>query len=111
MRTFVISAALLAIAACSQETQTTDTTDGYDSTAPTSTDTTTPPASPSMTALAETEARSRIEAAGYTNVTGLTQNADGSWTATATRDGQTTSVIIDQTGVRVASTDTTTTTP
>lgn len=108
MRTFVISAALLAIAACSQETrETEDTTAGVDSTAPTTT-TTTPPASPSMTAMAETDARSRIEAAGYTNVTGLTQGADGSWTATATRDGATTSVIVDSTGVRVATTTTTT---
>lgn len=107
MRTFVISAALLALAACGQETQeTTDTTGGYDSTAPTTT--TTPPASPSMSATTEADARSRIEAAGYTDVTALTQNADGTWTATATRNGETTSVIVDQAGVRVATTTTTT---
>jgi hypothetical protein len=105
MRTFVISAALLAIAACSQETrETPDTTADIDSTAPTTT--TTPPASPSMSAMIETDARSRIEAAGYTNITGLTQSPDGTWTATATRDGQTTQVVVDQTGVRVATTTT-----
>jgi hypothetical protein len=105
MRTFVISAALLAIAACSQETrETPDTTADIDSTAPTTT--TTPPASPSMSAMIETDARSRIEAAGYTNVTGLTQNPDGTWTATATREGETTQVVVDQTGVRVVTTTT-----
>lgn len=105
MRTFVISAALLALAACSQETQdaTPDTTAETDMTAPSTT--ATPPASPSMTMM-ESDARSRIEAAGYTNVTGLTQNADGTWTATATQNGQTTQVVVDQNGVRVATTPT-----
>ena len=51
-----------------------------------------------------TDARTRAEGAGYTNVTGLTQNADGTWTATGTQNGATTSITISDTGVMAATT-------
>ena len=62
------------------------------------------PPAPTLT-LTETDARTRIEGAGYTNVTALTQATDGTWTATATRNGASVNVAIDSTGaVAVATT-------
>jgi hypothetical protein len=54
--------------------------------------------------LTEADARARAEGAGYTNVTGLTQNADGTWTATGTMNGATTSITISDSGVMAATT-------
>lgn len=62
------------------------------------------PAAPTIIVLSEQDARSRLEGAGYTNVTGLTQNADGTWSATGTRDGQTTTLTITDAGVQVTTT-------
>lgn len=63
------------------------------------------PAAPMTTVmLTEADARTRIEAAGYTNITGLTQAADGTWRATATRNGQTTTVNVNDAGVTVVTT-------
>lgn len=56
------------------------------------------PPAPTATVLTETDARSRIETAGYTNVTALTQAPDGTWTATATQNGASVNVVIDSTG-------------
>lgn len=62
------------------------------------------PPAPTLT-LTETDARTRIEGAGYTNVTALTQAPDGTWTATGTQNGASVNVVIDSTGaVSVAST-------
>lgn len=66
------------------------------------------PPAPMTTTLTETDARTRIEGAGYTNVTALTQAADGAWTATATQNGANVNVVIDSTGaVTVATAPTT----
>lgn len=65
------------------------------------------PPAPVTTTLTETDARTRIEGAGYTNVTALTQAPDGTWTAAATQNGRSVNVVIDSTGaVTVASTPT-----
>lgn len=56
---------------------------------------------PTTVSITEADARSRIEAQGYTNVTGLTQNPDGSWSATGTREGEQTTVTVTDTGVSV----------
>lgn len=94
MRT-VLSLAVLALAACSPpaETTTTDTTTATETPAP---------AAPTVIMITEADARSRLEAAGYTDITGLTQNADGTWSATGTKDGQSTTVTISDSGVTVA---------
>jgi hypothetical protein len=52
--------------------------------------------------ITEADARSRLEVAGYTDITGLTQNADGTWSATGTRDGQSAMVTVSDSGVTVA---------
>ena len=63
------------------------------------------PPAPVTTTLTETDARTRIEGAGYTNVTALTQATDGTWTASATQNGANVNVVIDSTGaVTVATT-------
>jgi hypothetical protein len=64
------------------------------------------PAAPTVIVLTEADARTRAETAGYTNITGLTQNADGTWTATGTQNGATTSITITDTGVTAATTTT-----
>lgn len=46
----------------------------------------------------EDQARGAIESAGYTNVTGLTQDPQGVWRGTATREGESTQVSVDYRG-------------
>ncbi len=100
MRTLLALAAFAALAACGQQTttETPDTT--ADSTAPTM-----PAPAPTTITITEADARTRAETAGYTNITGLMQNPDGTWSATGTQNGQTTTITIGENGV------TTTTTP
>ncbi len=100
MRTLIAIAAVAALAACGQQTETA-TTDDTASTAPTST--VAPPPATTVT-ITEADARSRIEAQGYTEVTGLMQNPDGTWSATATREGTTTQLSVGPNGVNVVTT-------
>lgn len=46
----------------------------------------------------EGQARDRITGAGYTDVTGLMQAADGTWRGTAMMAGQSTNVVVDYQG-------------
>jgi hypothetical protein len=46
----------------------------------------------------EGQARDRITGAGYTDVTGLMQAADGTWRGTAMMAGQSASVVVDYQG-------------
>ena len=101
MRTLLGAAALILAAACSPPAS--DTTTAPDTTTPTTEMPAAPPP-PTVVTISEQDARSRIEAAGYTNVTGLTQNPDGTWNATGTRNGQTTTVTVTETGVTAAPT-------
>jgi putative membrane protein len=43
----------------------------------------------------ETQARSRIEKEGYTNVSGLAKDTNGVWRGKATKNGKTTGVALD----------------
>lgn len=43
----------------------------------------------------EVQARQHLLHLGYTNVSGLTKDADGKWIGTATKDGQTRAVAVD----------------
>ncbi len=97
MRTIIAIAALSLTAACGQTTTVEDET-------PTSTAEAPAPAPPTVIVLTEQDARSRIEAAGYTDVTGLVQNPDGSWSATAMREGQSTTLTVGEGGVSVTTT-------
>jgi glucose/arabinose dehydrogenase len=95
MRTLIALAAVAALAACQQEAKVEDT----DDTAITDPAPMAPP--PTVITITEADARGQIEAQGYTNVTGLMQNPDGSWSATATREGATTQVSVGSNGVTV----------
>lgn len=102
MRTLIAVAAIAALAACSQETTTETTPDT------TTSEITTPaPTPPPVIVITESDARTRLETDGYTNVTGLVQNPDGTWSATGTRNGQTTQVTIGENGVSAVTTTTT----
>jgi hypothetical protein len=46
----------------------------------------------------EAQAKSRIEAAGYSNVSGLTKGQDGIWRGTASKGGTTVNVALDYQG-------------
>jgi hypothetical protein len=98
MRILIAIAALTAVAACQQETKVEEP-----DTAPTEAVTMAPPPATVIT-ITEADARSRIEAQGYSNVTGLVQNPDGSWTATGTREGTTTQLSVGSGGVTVVTT-------
>jgi hypothetical protein len=50
----------------------------------------------------EAQARSRIEAAGYSNVSGLTKDQDGIWRGKASKAGTTVGVALDYQGNVVA---------
>ncbi len=104
MRTLIAVAAIAALAACGQQTTTETTPDT------TTTEITTPAPAP-VVVITESDARTRLETDGYSNVTGLVQNPDGTWSATGTRNGETTQVTIGENGISAVTTTTTTTTP
>lgn len=54
---------------------------------------------PGANSFTEGQARSAIEEQGYTNIGPMTQDEQGLWTATATRDGAQTTVSVDYKGV------------
>jgi len=53
---------------------------------------------PGANSFTEGQARSRIEGAGYSNLTGLKKDDQGIWRAQASRGGQTTGVSLDYQG-------------
>lgn len=57
---------------------------------------------PGASSFTSTQARQAIEGRGYTNVGDLTQDAQGVWSATATKDGAQTTVSVDYQGVVTA---------
>jgi hypothetical protein len=62
------------------------------------------PAAPQAGAnsFTESQARSRIERNGYTDVTGLMKDADGIWRGKATKEGKTVDVALDYKGAIIA---------
>jgi hypothetical protein len=53
---------------------------------------------PGKNSFTESEARSRLESFGYSNVSGLHEDADSIWRATAMKDGQQVPVGLDYQG-------------
>jgi putative membrane protein len=109
MRTFIIVAAAAGLlSACGQQTEDTavERTEGpvvsapeAPMNAPIDTAPTTDAAqTPGASSFTEAQARGAIEAAGYTDVGVLTQDANGLWKGTAMRDGKSTSVSVDYKG-------------
>jgi putative membrane protein len=91
MRSLIALSALALVLGCGQPAEQTEPTAEPEAVAPA-------PAPPAVVVLTEADARTRIEGAGYTNVTALTQGADGRWTATATQNGSSVNVAIDDQG-------------
>ncbi len=79
------------------------------STTPSSPSTTTPPSGGSSTtmpgssstsgAMTESSVKTKIEASGYSNVTGLKKDSTGDWTAKATKGGKQVAVMVDSKGM------------
>jgi len=57
---------------------------------------------PGASSFTSTQAREAIEGQGYTNVGEMTQDAQGIWSATATKDGVQATVSVDYQGVVTA---------
>jgi putative membrane protein len=55
-------------------------------------------ATPGRNSFTEGQAKSRIEASGFENVTGLKKGDDGIWTGQATKDGRQVTVQLDYQG-------------
>jgi predicted small lipoprotein YifL len=96
MRTLLAIAAITALAACGQTT-TVDTPEPATVETPAQVE-------PTVIMITEADARTRAEGAGYTNVTGFVQNPDGTWSATGTMNGATTSITITDSGVTATTT-------
>lgn len=62
------------------------------------------PLTPGANSFTEGQARSAIEKQGYTAIGPLSQDAQGIWSATATKDGAKTRVSVDYKGVVAAGT-------
>ncbi|KQW67039.1 hypothetical protein ASE17_20510 [Phenylobacterium sp. Root77] len=58
---------------------------------------------PGANSFTEAQAKGAIEASGYTGVSALTQDANGVWSGTATKDGAEAKVAVDYKGVVSAS--------
>lgn len=57
---------------------------------------------PGANSFTEEQAKSRIEEAGYANVTGLSKDDQGIWRGQATKDGQQVAIALDYQGNVVA---------
>ena len=60
------------------------------------------PASPGANAFTENQAKTRIEAGGYANVSALKKDEKGVWHATAMKDGKSVQVSLDIEGKVIA---------
>jgi hypothetical protein len=113
IKTFLgVAAAATLLAGCGQKTADADNTAGPAvaasqtprneavDTTPTGDDAALTPGANSFT---EGQARSAIEGAGYTSVGALTQDANGVWSGTATKDGAQVKVSVDYKGAVTAS--------
>ncbi len=93
MRYAVVAlAAMGLLAACSKPSEPTNPAVASEQNRPT-----TQPAS-GDNSFTEDQAKGHIANAGYTDVTGLTQDDKGVWHGTATKDGKSTSVSVDYQG-------------
>ena len=63
------------------------------------------PPVPGANSFTEDQAKSRIQDAGYTDVSALTKDDQGIWRGTASKDGKSTAVALDYQGNVVAGTN------
>ena len=110
MRMLTSAAAVLAVVALPALAQTTPPTAPAPSAAPASPVTAAPPSASTTSkavqgapvaganSFSESQAQARIEARGFTNVTGLKKDDQGVWRGQATKDGKSVSVALDYQG-------------
>jgi len=96
---YVLAGAVLALAASAAVAQTPPANKDA-STPAVATSRTVNPGAPvaGANSFTESQAKSRIEAAGYTGVSGLMKDKSGVWRGTASKSGHTTTVSIDYQG-------------
>jgi periplasmic protein CpxP/Spy len=101
-RTIVTLATLLAAAGIANA-QTTSPSSPSATTPPSAGSTTTMPSGSASggagAVMSETAVKSKIEASGYTNVTGLKKDSTGDWTAKASKGGKQVAVMVDSKGM------------
>ena len=92
----ILAGAILALAATSAVAQTTPATKDAHTPA-VATSSTVNPGAPvaGKNSFTEAQAKSRIEAAGYANVSGLMKDQDGVWRGKASKAGTTATVSVD----------------
>jgi hypothetical protein len=96
---YAFAAAILALAAGSAVAQTTPAKPEARTPAVATSNTQNPGAPvPGSNSFTEGQAKSRIEAAGYQNVSGLTKDKDGIWHGQASKAGTTQTVSLDYQG-------------
>lgn len=107
-----VAASATLLAACGQKTAETDNTQGpvvAASEAPRNEAVDTSPThdagalTPGANSFTEAQAKSAIEGAGYSSVSGLTQDANGVWSGTGVKNGAQAKVSVDYKGVVTAS--------
>jgi hypothetical protein len=93
---FILAGAILALAASSAVAQTTPATQDAHTPAVATTNTMNTGAPVAgANSFTQAQAKSRIEAAGYTGVSGLMKDKDGVWRGNASKAGTTTTVSVD----------------
>jgi hypothetical protein len=104
MKPLILAAAVLAVSALTAVAQTSTAPLSDPSTPAVATPTTTNPDAPvpGHNSFTETQAKERIEKAGYSSITALTLDDHGIWRSTATKDGKSVSVALDYQGNIVA---------
>jgi hypothetical protein len=100
MKTYLVIALLAASSAAAIAQTTAPPANPRPSTPAVATSTTPPPAEPAAGSNSFTmaQAKSRLEAAGYTGVSGLTKDKDGVWRGSANKGGTSADVSVDYQG-------------
>lgn len=101
MKRTIITLATLLAAAGIANAQTTSPSTPSATMPPAGTSTTMPGGSAGGTAGAMTESavKSKLEASGYTNVTGIKKDSSGDWSAKASKGGKQIAVMVDSKGM------------
>lgn len=93
-----VALALMASAALAQGSSTSDTRSPQNPAVSTSSDNNAAKPVPGANSFSESEARSHIEAKGYTNVSGLSKGQDGIWRGKGMKGGTSHDVSLDYQG-------------
>lgn len=104
MKNIIVAAAFISVSALSASAQTAPTANSNGDTPAVATPDTKNPTAPveGANSFTESQAKDRIEQAGYTEVKDLKKDDKGVWNATGTKDGKPVSIALDYQGNIVA---------